>query len=75
MKNLIPNDDTFTSLPALTHDRVFKSLANDIFNNGVWNDFPTWDKNYREGIFVVEFFSGGVLGALLMSRRYHLRKE
>ena len=74
MKNLIPIDDTFTSLPALTHDRVFKCLANNIFKHGVWNDFPTWHENKREGVFVVEFFLV-VLGALLMSRPYHLQKD
>ena len=56
VKNLIPTDDTFTSLPALSHDRVFKTLTRKIFKHGVYSDFPSWHENQRLGIFVVEFF-------------------
>ena len=59
VEHLIPHDDTFQSLPALTHDRVFKLLAKDIFDNGVWSNFTSWDKNGRVGIFVVDFFLVG----------------
>ena len=63
VRNLIPDDDiSFTSLPCLSHDRVFKSVANKIFKEGVWHDFPSWHKNNREGIFVVEFFFWWGLG-------------
>ena len=56
VKNLIPTDENFSSLPALSHDRVFKTLTAKIFKHGVYSDFPSWHENGRSGIFVVEFF-------------------
>ena len=61
---LIPSDDKWKSTPALTQDRVFKTLAASILKGGVWPDVESWDKAGKKGCFVVKFFFWWVFGGV-----------